>query len=55
LKYRNWGRILTFVVSILGLIDVPFGTGLGAYGLWVLLHKDTLPLFEAGPHAAVQR
>jgi hypothetical protein len=55
LKYRNWARILTFVVSILGLIDFPVGTALGAYGLWVLLQKDTLPLFEPGSQPAVQR
>lgn len=55
LKYRNWGRILTFVVSILGLIDFPFGTGLGVYALWVLLHRDTVPLFEGVPQAIPQR
>jgi hypothetical protein len=48
LKYRNWGRILTVIVSILGMIDFPFGTALGIYGLWVMLHKDTLPLFDGG-------
>ena len=46
LKYRNWGRILTFVVSVIGLLDFPVGTGLGVYALWVLLHRDTLPLFQ---------
>jgi len=55
LKYSNWGRILTFVVSILGLIDFPFGTGLGVYALWVLLHRDTGPLFEGVPQAIPQR
>jgi hypothetical protein len=55
LKYRPWGRILTFVVSILGLIDFPVGTGLGGYALWVLLHRDTLPLFEDVPQPLAQR
>ena len=55
LKYRQWGRILTFVVSILGLIDFPVGTALGAYALWVLLHRDTLPLFEDVPQPLPQR
>jgi hypothetical protein len=45
-KFQNWGRILTFVVSILGLIDFPVGTGLGIYALWVLTHRDTAPLFQ---------
>jgi hypothetical protein len=46
LKHRNWGRILTFVVSVLGMLDFPLGTGLGIYALWVLLHRDTTPLFQ---------
>lgn len=49
LKLQNWGRILTFVVSILGLVDFPIGTGLGIYALWVLTHRDTLPLFDTRP------
>jgi hypothetical protein len=55
-KFQNWGRILTFVVSILGLIDFPVGTGLGIYALWVLTHRDTSPLFQQEPTApAMQR
>lgn len=54
LKYRNWGRILTVIVSILGIIDFPIGTALGIYGLWVMLHKDTLPLFDGMPQPAHQ-
>jgi len=46
LKYQQWGRILTFVVSVLGMVDFPVGTGLGIYALWVLLHRDTMPLFQ---------
>ena len=46
LKHRNWARILTMIVSVIGLIDFPVGTALGGYGLWVLLHRDAAPLFE---------
>ena len=31
---RPWSRILAIVLSVLGLVNVPFGTALGAYGLW---------------------
>ncbi len=55
LKYRSWGRILTIIVSILGLIDFPVGTALGAYGLWVLLHRDALALFDEMPQPVAQR
>jgi len=53
LKYANWARILGIVLSALHLINVPFGTVLGAYGLWVLLHTGTERLFS--PTSAVTR
>ena len=46
LKYRNWARILTIVVSVIGLADFPVGTALGGYGLWVLLTREGAALFE---------
>jgi hypothetical protein len=55
LKYRPWGRILTLIVSVLGIIDFPVGTALGVYGLWVLLHRDTVPLFEQAAQPVPQR
>lgn len=52
LKFRPWARILGIVLCALQLINIPFGTILGAYGLWVLLNKDTERLFS-GPPAVV--
>lgn len=46
LKYQNWARILTLVISVVGLIDMPIGTAIGAYGLWVLTHRDASPFFS---------
>ena len=34
---RPWARILTIVLSGFELLNFPFGTIIGAYGLWVLL------------------
>lgn len=45
MKRRPWARIGGIVVAILSLVAVPFGTILGAYGLWVLFSKDTERLF----------
>lgn len=45
LKHAGWARILGIVLSALQLINVPLGTILGAYGLWVLLHGDTERMF----------
>jgi hypothetical protein len=50
-KFANWARILGIVLSALNLINIPFGTILGAYGLWVLLHKDSERLFTASSAA----
>jgi len=51
LKFRSWARILAIVLSVINLIHIPFGTAVGIYGLWVLLNKQTEPLFTA-PRAA---
>jgi len=49
LGLRPWARIAGMVLSILGMTMIPFGTIIGAYGLWVLFSKDTERLF-APPH-----
>ena len=45
LAYKPWARILGIVLAAINLINIPFGTILGVYGLWVLLHKDSERLF----------
>ena len=37
LDRRSWARILTIVLGFLSLIDIPFGTAIGIYTLWVLM------------------
>jgi hypothetical protein len=37
---RRWGTAWGIVVSALHLVNVPFGTLLGVYGLWVLLPRS---------------
>lgn len=51
LQFRNWARILTIVLSAISLLNVPFGTALGIYGLWVLLSKEGEALFRPRPVA----
>jgi hypothetical protein len=46
LSFKPWARILGLVLSVLNLLNIPFGTALGIYGLWVLLNKDTERLFN---------
>ncbi|HLK67059.1 MAG TPA: hypothetical protein VKU19_26680 [Bryobacteraceae bacterium] len=37
LERQPWARTLAIVLACLNLIDMPFGTALGVYTLWVLL------------------
>jgi hypothetical protein len=52
LKRRQWGRILTLILSVILLLDIPFGTALGIYSLWVLVQDETKRLFASGPTPA---
>ena len=53
LKCQPWARIVGIVLAVLNLINIPLGTIVGAYGLWVLLSKETEPLFAGTPPATV--
>jgi len=46
LKHQSWARILGIIVCIISLPGFPIGTALGVYGLYVLFHEQTKPLFE---------
>jgi hypothetical protein len=37
LERQPWARTLTIVLGVLHLLNVPFGTALGIYTLWVLV------------------
>lgn len=36
-----WARLAGLVLAVLDLFILPFGTALGIYGLWVLVHHDS--------------
>jgi hypothetical protein len=55
LSFQPWARILTIVLSILDLVNIPFGTALGVYGLWVLFTAEGAQLFEQRPSMQYQR
>ena len=54
INYRSWARILGLVLSVLNLFNVPFGTALGIYGLFVLLNRNTERLFANPPLPAAR-
>jgi phage shock protein PspC (stress-responsive transcriptional regulator) len=46
LKYRPWSRILALILGAINLINIPFGTALGIYTIWVLIQEETETLFK---------
>ena len=46
LRLRPWARIAGIVISVFGLMMIPFGTIVGVYGVWVLFSKETERLFS---------
>ena len=44
LKRKNWGRILTIIVGLLNITNIPIGTAIGAYTAYVLL-QDSAPAY----------
>lgn len=45
LKRQSWARVLVLVLGIINLVNIPFGTALGIYTIWVLTNKETEALF----------
>jgi len=41
LQRQPWARMLTIVLAFLALFNIPFGTALGIYTLWVLLPAES--------------
>ena len=39
LERQSWARPLTLVLAFVSLINIPLGTALGIYSLWVLLSR----------------
>ena len=46
LKLKNWARIVTLIISAIDLINIPFGTALGIYSIWVLVQDETIDIFN---------
>lgn len=44
--FRGWARSAGIVLSVCEMLNVPLGTIVGLYGLWVLFSEDTDMLFS---------
>ncbi len=47
LQREAWGRILALVLAFISLFNVPFGTAIGVYTLWVLLPAPSQKEYDA--------
>jgi len=47
LQREPWARILTLVLGFISLFNVPFGTAVGVYTLWVLLPQQSQEEYDA--------
>jgi hypothetical protein len=52
LNRAPWARMMAIILGCIGLIDMPFGTALGAYTLWVLLPAQSEQEYEQISRAA---
>lgn len=46
LKRRRWSRVVALVVGAVNLMNVPFGTALGVYTIWVLMQDEAVALLD---------
>ena len=45
-KRKEWARILTLILSVLDLVNIPLGTAIGIYSIWALVQAETVELFR---------
>jgi hypothetical protein len=53
LKRRVWGRVLGIIVAVLDLFNIPIGTAVGLYGLWVLTYPEAADYFTPATESPV--
>jgi hypothetical protein len=54
LQRASWARLVALVLGFISLFNIPFGTAIGVYTLWVLLPLESGEEYEAmaAAHAA---
>jgi len=45
LKFKPWARLLSLILSVFDLANVPFGTALAFYTFWVLIQDEAERIF----------
>ena len=45
-KRQSWARILVLILSVLKLINIPLGTIVGVYSIWVLMQDEAVQMLD---------
>lgn len=54
-RRKEWARILTLILSVIKLMNIPVGTAVGIYSIWVLVQDETTALFKKLPPQELPR
>ncbi|MGA8429485.1 MAG: zinc ribbon domain-containing protein [Candidatus Sulfotelmatobacter sp.] len=46
MQRESWARVLAVILGLISLFNIPFGTAIGVYTLWVLLPAQSEEEFE---------
>jgi hypothetical protein len=46
LRHKSWARFLVLILAVINLFNVPIGTAVGVYSIWVLIQPETIELFD---------
>lgn len=46
IKMKSWGRIVVLILGFLNLLNIPIGTALGVYTIWVLMSDETIKILS---------
>ena len=47
MKHESWARVVSLVLAFISLFNIPFGTAIGVYTMWVLLPGDSQREYDA--------
>jgi hypothetical protein len=39
---KSWSRIMALILCTIKLFNIPFGTALGIYGIWLLMQNESI-------------
>ena len=48
-KRKEWARILTLILSVIDLFNIPVGTAVGVYSIWALVQPEVVTEFKHTP------